>query len=46
MNNRVNTIYLANDAEKKSLTLKPGIAEWEMGARHDLHWFSSCKKCQ
>lgn len=30
MNNRVKTIYLANDPEKISLTLKPGIEEWEI----------------
>ncbi|MCA9014756.1 MAG: hypothetical protein KDA77_05420 [Planctomycetaceae bacterium] len=30
MNNRVDTIYLANDAGKKPLTLKPGIEEWEI----------------
>ncbi|WP_339730786.1 hypothetical protein [uncultured Gimesia sp.] len=30
MNNRLKTIYLANDTEKKPLTLKPGIEEWEI----------------
>lgn len=30
MNNRIKTIYVAGDAEKKPLTLKPGITEWEI----------------
>ncbi|MDF1743369.1 MAG: hypothetical protein P1V19_06710 [Gimesia sp.] len=30
MNNRLKAIYLAHDAEKKPLTLKPGIEEWEI----------------
>ena len=30
MNNRIRTIYLAQDTQKKPLTLKPGIDEWEI----------------
>ncbi|QDT43873.1 hypothetical protein Pan241w_39770 [Gimesia alba] len=30
LNNRVKTIYLADDDTKKPLTLKPGIEEWEI----------------
>lgn len=30
LNNRVRTIYLATDPQKKPLTLKPGIEEWEI----------------
>ncbi|WP_299467872.1 hypothetical protein [uncultured Gimesia sp.] len=30
MNNRIQAIYFAHDTKKKPLTLKPGIAEWEI----------------